>query len=67
MKINYDAEVDILTIIFNDSPIESSDEDDRGIIFDYDLEGKIVSIEILDASKQITTEIPLASMLLPAS
>jgi len=53
MKINYDPEVDILRIIFNDNPIEESDEDKPGIILDYDKKGNVVGLEILDASKQI--------------
>lgn len=53
MKINYDAEVDVLRIIFNDNEIEESDEDKPGIILDYDKKGNVVGLEILDASKQI--------------
>jgi uncharacterized protein YuzE len=53
MKINYDPEVDVLRIIFNDNPIEESDEDKPGIILDYDKKGNVVGLEILDASKQI--------------
>ncbi len=52
MKITYDQEVDILRIIFSDTPIEESDEEKPGIIFDYDEHGNIVGLEILDASKQ---------------
>jgi uncharacterized protein YuzE len=53
MKITYDQEVDILRIIFSDTPIEESDEEKPGIIFDYDEDGNIVGLEILDASKQV--------------
>lgn len=53
MKITYDQEVDILRIIFSDTPIEESDEEKPGIIFDYDEHGNIVGLEILDASKQV--------------
>jgi len=53
MKITYDQEVDILRIIFSDTPIEESDEEKPGIIFDYDANGNIVGLEILDASKQV--------------
>ena len=53
MKINYDPEVDILRIVFNDNAIEESDEDKPGIILDYDKKGNVVGIEILDASTQI--------------
>ena len=52
MKITYDAEVDILRIVLSDHAIEESDEDKAGIIIDYDAQGNIVSMEILDASQR---------------
>ena len=53
MKITYDAEVDVLRIIFSNTPIEESDEDKPGVILDYDKDGNIVGLEILDASKRM--------------
>lgn len=53
MKVIYDAEVDVLRILFSDAVIEESDESKSGTILDYDLAGNIVGIEILDASKQV--------------
>ncbi len=53
MKVKYDQEVDVLTIRFSDVPVEESDQDKPGVILDYDKDGKIVGIEILNASKQI--------------
>ena len=58
MKVIYDAEVDILRIIFTSVAVEASDEDRPGIIIDYDKDGQIVGMEILDASKR--TENPFA-------
>lgn len=55
MKIKYDQEVDILLIELSDSTIYESDESKSGIILDYDKEGNIVKIEILDASKRTDT------------
>ena len=55
MKIKYDQEVDILLIELSDSDIYESDESKPGVILDYDTEGSIVRIEILDASKQTKT------------
>lgn len=52
MEINYDQEVDILRILLTSATIEESDEVESGVIFDYDPEGKIVGIEILDASQR---------------
>lgn len=53
MKVIYDPEVDVLRIIFSNAPIEESDEDKPGVILDYDKDGHIVAMEILDASKQM--------------
>jgi uncharacterized protein YuzE len=53
MKVNYDPDVDILRIIFKDSPIEESDEEKPGLIVDFDHEGNVVGLEILNASKRI--------------
>ena len=53
MKVTYDSEVDVIRIVFTNTPIEESDEEKPGIILDYDKEGNIVGIEILDASKRM--------------
>lgn len=53
MKVKYDAEVDIMRILFNDKIVSESDEEKEGIILDYDENGKIIGIEILDASKKM--------------
>ena len=53
MKITYDPEVDVLRILFSNAAIEESDEDKPGVILDYDKDGNVVGMEILDASKRI--------------
>ena len=52
MKIKYDQEVDILIVRLSDEKIVESDEPRKGVILDYDKDGNIVKIEILDASKR---------------
>ncbi len=54
MKVTYDPEVDVLRILLSDAPIEESDEDKPGIILDYDKDGNVVGLEILEASKRMT-------------
>lgn len=54
MKLTYDPEVDVLRILMSDTPIEESDEDKPGVILDYDKDGNIVGLEILEASKRVS-------------
>jgi len=53
VKVTYDPEVDVLRILLSDAPIEESDEDKPGVILDYDKDGNIVGLEILEDSKRI--------------
>ncbi len=54
MKVIYNRETDTLTVIFLDKPIAESDEEKPGVILDYDAQGGLVSLEILDASRQVS-------------
>jgi len=52
MKIKFDKEVDVIYLQFSDKEVAESDEEKPGIILDYDKDGNIVGIEILEASKK---------------
>lgn len=53
MKVIYDPDSDTLSVILKETPVEESDEIKDGIILDYDAQGHLVSLEILDASQCI--------------
>ncbi len=52
-KITYDPEVDVLRLIFSSAAIEESDEEKPGVILDFDKDGNVVGMEILDASRRM--------------
>ena len=55
MKVSYDPRTDTLSVILrDDAVVAESDEDKPGIILDYDQDGNLVSLEVLDASKRVS-------------
>jgi uncharacterized protein YuzE len=55
MKVRYDRKTDTLSLVLRDNaPVVESDEDKPGVILDYDIDGNLVSLEILDASRRVT-------------
>jgi uncharacterized protein YuzE len=53
MKVTYDPKTDTLRFLLSAAEIEESDEEKPGIILDYDKNGNVVGIEILDASERM--------------
>ena len=53
MKVIYDRETDTLSIILRPGKVANSDETTDALIMDYDRAGKLISIELLDASEQV--------------
>ena len=51
MKITYDSSVDALSITFRETTV-TSEHIAEGIAADYDSEGRLAGIEILDAVKR---------------
>jgi uncharacterized protein YuzE len=52
MRVRVDQEADAVYVSLTDRTIKDSAEVADGIVVDYDDEGRIVGVEILDASKR---------------
>jgi uncharacterized protein YuzE len=63
VKITYDAEVDALHILFRDTTV-TVQHLAEGITADYDSEGRLAGIEILDAQKRFGGPEPLRQVVL---
>ena len=53
MRVRYDEEADALYIKLREGEYHESDEIRDGFILDYDVDGNIIGIEILDASTHL--------------
>jgi uncharacterized protein YuzE len=53
MKVMYDPTADIVSMILSSASVAESDEVRPGVILDFDQEGRVVAIEILDASRRM--------------
>lgn len=55
MKVRYDAHTDILTVILKEGVVVAETDEGRpGVILDYDGEGNLLALEVLDASRRVT-------------
>lgn len=57
MRVNYDKKSDAFYIRFSEEPCFESDEIKEGFVVDYDKKGKVVGLEILDASENLPKEV----------
>ncbi|WP_245606048.1 DUF2283 domain-containing protein [Thermus amyloliquefaciens] len=65
MRITYDPEADALYIAFGEGPA-TVEEVAPGVALDWDREGRLLGIEILDASRRLSDPRALSRLLLEA-
>ena len=62
MKVLYDSEVDALSIVFQEAECRT-EHVGEGVAIDYDADGRIAAIEILDAARRFGSSEPLREVL----
>ena len=63
MRITYDAQVDALSIIFRETTVTTK-QLGEGIAVDYDSEGRLAGIEVLDAVKRFGNQDTLRQLVI---
>ena len=59
MKFSYNKKEDALYMRFDQKPIVESDQVSDNLIVDYDRSGRIIGLEVLDASKKMAKKLHL--------
>jgi uncharacterized protein YuzE len=55
VKLTCDLRTDSLAVVLRTGvPVAESDESKPGVILDYDADGNLISLEVLDASQRVT-------------
>lgn len=62
MRIKHDVEADAVYVRFAETAVVESEEVRPGVVLDFDAEGELVAIEILDASKHLIDGANLVSL-----
>jgi uncharacterized protein YuzE len=55
MKIEYDKQVDALYIRIQEKEVARTQEVSDGVNLDFDTEGRLIGLEVLDASKRYSS------------
>jgi uncharacterized protein YuzE len=54
MKIEYSKEADAIYVYFKEEFVASSKEIEDGVVIDFDKEGQLIGIEVLDVSQRFS-------------
>jgi uncharacterized protein YuzE len=63
MEIEYNQQADAMYIRLRSGAVAESEEIRPGVVFDYDVEGKVLGIEMLDVSERTDNPRELAIQL----
>jgi len=63
MKIEYDQQADVMYIRLRAGSVFESEEIRPGVVFDFDIDGKLLGIEMLDVSERTDNPRELAMVL----
>lgn len=63
VKLSYDAEVDALTIVFRETTVTTK-QLAEGIAADYDADGRLAGLEVLDAVRRFGDKATMQQVLL---
>ncbi len=55
--VKYDPDANAAYIRFSPQPVEESEEVSEGIVIDFDAEGRIVGLEVLDARAHLPPDL----------
>ena len=61
IRMSYDAEVDAAYLRFSSAPVLESEEVADGVVIDYDAEGRMVGMEVLNARKHLPLDALVAA------
>ncbi len=53
MKVHFDPETDALYLTFSEDAVAETEEVRPGVLFDLDASGRVVAIEVLNASQTL--------------
>ncbi len=56
LRLTFDAKTDAAYLRFSAGPVHDSEEVSEGVVIDYDAEGRMVGIEVLDARKHLPAD-----------
>ena len=55
--VKYDRDANAAYIRFSPEPVEESEEVAEGVVLDYDRDGRIVGIEVMDARRHLSPDL----------